>query len=285
LKILVKWKTLAYPRVLTVVDLQKLKELVKELDGLDGDVTALLKTKEGLESDCITLDARVSFLNEGIAAAKDKQSGAIADAQALLGNLKTQLAGEKKTLADLRQAAKSAEQQLGKIESLHTVRAEELQKQIDGLLADKKKLADSLLILNGELADRRSEITIVLRDKKQKEQELSELTTLVASTKEDLTTSKAKYGALQEEEKGKVSGIRRETEEVIADLEDANTLLEATKLELAKAHAEHEGFKEYEYRADKAMKAREQAILDKEQQLNMDSRTSKRRNSILENLA
>jgi chromosome segregation ATPase len=277
-------KTLVCPRLPTVADLQKFRELVEQAEALDGAVKDLEKEKASLESDCLTLGAKVTFHRRALETA-NKDHTVLLDKQAQeLAAAQRQTAQEINKSETLKADNGAIDREILDKRRSFAKDTANLQEQIERLNTDVSVLEYTLKGLEGRKQTLEHGLTDLGDQKRDRLEQLGELDRKIAETGEQLQKDSAECGTKRRLTNEALESLQAKTETAQIELRKVLDALDVANGDLEKARIEHQGFQEYERRANKALESRESALLGREASAAISISEQKRRNSVLDSL-
>jgi hypothetical protein len=257
-----------------VADLQALKGLLEQAEGLEVAVAQLSKSKESLESDNISLTAKNKYLSEAIESKTSRL-------ELLNKNHSDTVASQKQQIRSLDNENEVKQTELHEV----TVALGKMQTKFD---ADVQEKESELNVLTTQTTNLNAEISVLQTRQNKLLLSISEL----EKTKAQL---EAEIAAPKQQEQGAPPATTIEPtdeqewlrlQEKLTDgnnkLEKVLVLLDSATTALAQAKLEHQNLKDYERRATKMLESRETSLLEREKQLQEAQSMAQRRNRILD---
>lgn len=264
-----------------MANLGELKKLVEQAETLESDVSDLERRKTGLEQDCITLSAKTVYLKDEIAKhtqsledeiERVKTAKLVLDGEIeALEAEKTKLQSENRDLADEATGAKAT------LEEIKQDQDEEAKQ----FIKSKQIHSDELSVLEAQVGNKEKQIAILNTKWSSLKSDINDAVDKKAGVEKE--TAQVKFDAEKAIEAGKAELKRIDDLRQVAIGEQTveTGKLKAIRVELKAAEEKIAAFKEYEERSRKTLRAREEHILEKEEQIKESLKVMTRRSRIL----
>jgi len=266
-----------------VAVLPELRELLAKAEAIDDQVVKLEASKQSLSQDCITLSARVKFLQQSIKDLEQQRDKSQVESDEKAHTRAEQIAEHETTLNDLAVELGTLRQSIEAAEStLEATRAEQ-----DGCVAkaqaavDECRLeTDRLKTLNKTLAD---DNTAILAGIEARKRILADLDAEIVQKQAEIASEADKLAGKHAETERQVQELDTKHAAKRAELEDVTAELETRKTAVASVEGKHTEFLQYESTARKALAAKEQSLIEREALIADAELRLKRKGGILEN--
>lgn len=251
---------------------------------LEADITELERTKQTLEQDCISLESKKQYLAGSVTRAKKlmkereaKDNEQMAIRTALLKSIEDDIHEAQKDLDALIAKEQVVEADLAVMLRTTDEEVEKFNEQLKAKKAELEALKAEKLTLLDELTDVKSDILA-------HSQNISALGTEFTQAQLEHEQLMQQLEALADEKRHEVQQLKQQVDSVFADYQEVCDKVVTEQRLLAEQRQKHQEFLDYETRANKALKAREVALLEQERQLEVRIVTSRRRDGVLDNL-
>lgn len=261
--------------------LQKFNDLLKELQD---ETTALFKKRDELAAECHTLEAKKAFTNDSILelkqqlqVVKDQRAEALVEKQRMIDTLSKEYDRLKADMTILEN------KQLRMQSTLDTMKeaADQAVIEHDSVLREK---GNRIAAAETELHIKQDQIDDTDKLIAAKQGILSDLQTITDQKQSELDSLVVETKTAVRNEQVILQSIRADIVRVQDEFADVYDKLQSKQQEYAEADKKHSDYLEYEQRANKALEAREQSLLEKEASLEAQSVRIQRRGGILDKI-
>jgi chromosome segregation ATPase len=267
---------------LLMSSLQKFKELVKEAEAAEAELTKLTKQNETLKQEGIQLAAKRQYLTHSISIEEDKLNALKADLASVQSEQQAILSKDKQAIAAVEDDLKR----------LQTLQAE----LSDSIKAAEASHTREITKFEAQLHDTQAGIAIAEADLKRTRAEEQALRDSLTELRDEIATNSDALAARQAAEaqttsellkeqgrlKSETERFRASYELAVAAYEETLARVKVADEELQAAITKADEFAERERRAIKALEAREQSLKDRENKLEEATKRAQR-SGILDN--
>jgi chromosome segregation ATPase len=262
-------------------DLRKFSELFTELEN---QVVSLSKREAELQQSARTLEAREGFLNGSITELQAKLQQAreqIAEAEAEKQRMLDTLQAEYDRLKVEVTALDSKRQRMQSTLDTMQQAADQAAGEHQTVLQAKR---DEIQAADAELASRQTDIAEADKLIANKQAAISHIEAAEADKQAELDSFTAECEKQATDERIKLQAIRKDIIMAQDEYADIYDKLQGKQAEYDASDKKHAEYLEYEQRANKALEAREQSLLQKEAELDQKLLRVNRRGAVLDNL-